>query len=71
MLTIERLQELGVNTKDGLSRCLGNATFYFRMIGMGLKNDAFEKLDKALADGNFDEALNTPTRLKASSAIWL
>ena len=64
MLTIERLQELGVNTKDGLSRCLGNATFYFRMIGMGLKNDAFEKLDKALADGNFDESFEHAHALK-------
>ena len=64
MLTIDRLQELGVNTKDGLSRCLGNEKFYFRMIGMGLKNDAFEKLSKALADGNFDEAFEHAHALK-------
>ena len=50
MLTIAKLQEYGVNTKEGLARCMGMEKFYFRMLGMGLKNDSFEKLGKALED---------------------
>lgn len=64
MLTIEKLQEYGVNTKEGLARCMNNANFFMRMIGMGLKNDSFEKLGKALADNNLDEAFEQAHALK-------
>ena len=64
MLTIARLQEYGVNTKEGLARCMNMEKFYFRMLGMGLKNDSFEKLGKALEDGNLDEAFEQAHALK-------
>ncbi len=64
MLTIAKLQEYGVNTKEGLGRCMGMEAFYFRMLGMGLKNDSFEKLDAALADGNLEEAFEQAHALK-------
>ena len=43
MLTIQRLQEYGINTKEGLARCMNMEKFYFRMLGMGLKNDSFAR----------------------------
>ena len=64
MLTIEKLQEYGVNTKEGLARCMNNANFFMRMIGMGLKNDSFEKLAKALEENNLDEAFEQAHALK-------
>lgn len=64
MLTIAKLQEYGVNTKEGLARCMGMEKFYFRMLGMGLKNDSFEKLESALAAGNFEEAFEQAHALK-------
>lgn len=64
MLSIERLQEYGVNTKEGLARCMNMEKFYFRMLGMGLKNDSFEKLGKALEDGNLEEAFEQSHALK-------
>lgn len=64
MLTITRLQEYGVNTKEGLARCMNMENFYFRMLGMGLKNDSFEKLGKALENGNLDEAFEQAHALK-------
>lgn len=64
MLTIEKLQEYGVNTKEGLTRCMNNANFYARMIAMGLKNDSFDKLGKALAENNLDEAFEQAHALK-------
>jgi len=64
MLTIEKLQEYGVNTKEGLARCMNMEKFYFKMLGMGLKNDSFEKLGKALEDGNLEEAFEQAHALK-------
>ena len=64
MLTIQKLQEYGVNTKEGLSRCMNMEKFYFRMLGMGLKNDAFDKLEKALAAGNLEEAFEQAHAIK-------
>ena len=64
MLTIEKLQGYGVNTKEGLSRCMNMEKFYFRMLGMGLKNDAFDKLEKCLATGNLEEAFEQAHAIK-------
>ena len=64
MLTVEKLQEYGVNTKEGLARCMNMEKFYFKMLGMGLKNDSFEKLGKALEDGNLEEAFEQAHALK-------
>lgn len=64
MLTIETLQSYGVNTKEGLSRCMNMEKFYFRMLGMGLKNDSFDKLEKLLAEGNLEEAFEQAHAIK-------
>lgn len=64
MLTIERLQEYGVNTKEGLARCMNMEKFYFKMLGMGLRNDSFDKLEKYLAEGNLEEAFEQAHALK-------
>ncbi|MBE8953488.1 MAG: Hpt domain-containing protein [Quinella sp. 1Q7] len=64
MLTIEKLQSYGVNTKEGLARCLGKEAFFFRMLGLGLKNAAFDKLGENLAAGNLDEAFEQAHALK-------
>ena len=64
MLTLEKLDEFGVDTKEGLTRCMNNQKFYFRMISMGLSNDSFEKLGKALEENNLDEAFEAAHALK-------
>ena len=64
MLTIETLNEFGVNTKEGLTRCMNNEKFYFKMIKMGLASDQFEKLGAALEGGNLDEAFEAAHALK-------
>ncbi|MBQ9488059.1 MAG: Hpt domain-containing protein [Selenomonadaceae bacterium] len=64
MLTIEKLEEFGVDTKEGLTRCMNKETFYFRMITMGLSNDSFEKLDAAIKENNLDEAFEAAHALK-------
>ena len=64
MITIEKLEEFGVDTKEGLTRCMNNQTFYFKMLKMGLANDQFEKLESALAANNFEEAFEAAHALK-------
>ena len=63
-MTIEQLQSFGVDTKEGLTRCMNNEAFYFKMLKMGLSNDQFEKLEKALAANNIDEAFEAAHALK-------
>ena len=64
MLTIETLNEFGVNTKEGLTRCMNNEKFYFRMIKMGLASDQFDKLGAALENNKLDEAFEAAHALK-------
>ena len=64
MITIEKLQEYGVNTKEGLARCLGMFPFYAKMLRMGLTNDGFDKLEKLLAAKDYDAAFEQAHALK-------
>ena len=64
MLTIEKLNDFGVNTKEGLTRCMNNEKFYFRMLKMGLSSDQFEKLGNALESGNTSDAFEAAHALK-------
>ncbi len=63
-ITIEQLNDFGVNTKEGLTRCMNNKNFYFKMLKMGLSNDSFEKLGKALEDKNNEDAFEAAHALK-------
>lgn len=64
MLSIEALNEFGVNTKEGLTRCMNNEKFYFKMIKMGLASDQFDKLGAALENNQLDEAFEAAHALK-------
>ncbi len=64
MITIEKLQEFGVDTKEGLTRCMNMENFYFKMIQMGLSDPHFESLATSLEEGNLDEAFEAAHALK-------
>ena len=66
MLSINALEELGVNTKEGLERCLGKEDFYFKMIGMGINNEHFEGLKKALERSDLTAAFEDAHALKGT-----
>lgn len=68
MLTIQDLQDYGVNTKEGLARCMNMEAFYLKMINKGLKNEAFDKLEKLLAEGNKEEAFEQAHAIKGVAA---
>ena len=64
MLTIETLKDFGVNTEEGLGRCLGNEALYFRFIGMAVADDGFEHLAEATAAGDLVKAFEAAHALK-------
>lgn len=64
MLTIEQLNEFGVNTREGLTRCMNNEKFYFKMLKMGLASDQFEKLGASLENGKLEDAFEAAHALK-------
>jgi len=63
-MNIEKLRELGANVDEGLERCMGMEDFYLEMIELGLSNDRFEALGKALEEGNLDDAFEDAHALK-------
>ena len=68
MLTLQALQDFGANTKEGLTRCLNNEQFYFRMIGLVLKDTSVEKLEKALTEQDLTAAFEAAHALKGVMA---
>ena len=64
MLTIEKLEKIGADTKEGLGRCMGNEAFYFRLIGMAAADPGFEKLDRAVQANDLDAAFEAAHALK-------
>ena len=64
MLTIDALKQFGCNTDDGLSRCMGNEAFYFKLIGKVIDDKNFQMLEDAVASKNLDKAFDAAHSLK-------
>ena len=64
MLTIEALKEFGVNTEEGLARCMNNQAFYLKLIDKVLEDKNFASLEQAIAEGNLDAAFEAAHSLK-------
>lgn len=45
MLTIDVLKQFGANVDDGLTRCMGNQDFYFKLINKAVEDKSFAALD--------------------------
>lgn len=64
MLTIEKLNEFGADTKTGIKRCAGNEALYLRLVGMVPINTSFNNLYEAINNNNLSEAFNNAHALK-------
>lgn len=64
MITIDKLNDFGVNTAEGMARCCNNEGFYLRLVGMipGEKN--FDGLKTALEANDLDAAFAAAHALK-------
>jgi HPt (histidine-containing phosphotransfer) domain-containing protein len=64
MLTIEALKEFGVNTEEGLARCMNNQAFYLKLIDKVLEDKNFASLEQAIAEGDLAAAFEAAHSLK-------
>ena len=64
MLTIEQLESFGVNTKEGLERCLNDEGFYLGLIPSALDRSAYDGLEKAIINHDLANAFEAAHALK-------
>ncbi len=64
MLTIEKLNEFGANTKDGITRCANNEALYLRLVNTIPSNPSFNSLYESIKNNNLDEAFQYAHGLK-------
>ena len=64
MITIEKLNEFGADTAEGLERCYGNEALYLKLVNMILNETNFDKLEQALANNDLDTAFEAAHALK-------
>ena len=65
MLTIQGLKDLGVNTAEGVARCINNESFYIRMVSKGIESfGKFDDLKAAVDKGDLDSAFAVAHDLK-------
>ena len=66
-MTIEQLRALGVKTDEGLTRCMNNEPFYFRMIGLALADGNFDRLRSAVENNDLGAAFEAAHALKGAT----
>lgn len=64
MLTLEKMRDLGIDPTDGLTRCMNNEVFFFKMISMAVANDYFDTLGPALEKNDLESAFEATHALK-------
>ena len=64
MLTIEKLNEFGANTAEGLERCAGMEAFYIKLVNMSLNESNFDKLETAIKENDLNAAFEAAHALK-------
>ena len=64
MLTVDALKQFGCDTDDGLTRCMGNEAFYFKLIGKVIDDKNFQALEDAVAAKDLDAAFDAAHSLK-------
>ena len=64
MLTIDKLNELGMDTAGGVARCVNNEDFYLKMVDMALQDPGFDQLKEAIDADDLDKAFERAHALK-------
>lgn len=64
MLTVDALKQFGANADEGLTRCMGNEGFYFKLIGKVVEDKNFAALESAIAERDLDAAFEAAHSLK-------
>jgi len=64
MITMEKLNEFGADTAEGLARCFGNEALYLQLVNMLPAEKNFAALEQAVADGDLNAAFEAAHALK-------
>ena len=64
MLTLEKLKECGIDTNDGLKRCMNNEAFYLRLVNMALDDGVFDRMRAAVESGDVKEIFEAAHAMK-------
>ena len=64
MLTINELRNFGANVDEGLARMMNNEGFYLRMVGMGIDDKNFQRLEMAVEENDLNAAFEAAHALK-------
>lgn len=64
MLTVEKLNEYGADTKQGLARCANNETLYLRLVSITVQELSSGTLGDALETGDLEKAYYIAHKLK-------
>ena len=63
-MTIEKLTELGADTKEGLARCAGMEAFYLNLVTKAIQDDKYGELENLIAEKKYAEAFEVAHALK-------
>ena len=64
MLTVEKLEEYGADTKKGMSRCADNEALYLRLVDVTVKELSSGSLGEALEANDLEKAYYIAHKLK-------
>ena len=68
MITVEKLNQFGADTQDGISRCMGMDSLYLKLVGMAPDEKNFDLLKDAIEANNLDQAFEAAHALKGVMA---
>ena len=66
MVTIEKLNAFGADTKDGLARCYGSEDLYLKLVCMIPGDKNFETLQQSVAAGDYRQGFEAAHALKGA-----
>ena len=64
MLTIDKLNAYGANTKEGLARCMGNEALYLRLTASVTNQPEFDRLGERIENRDLKGAFEAAHALK-------
>ncbi|MBQ5330636.1 MAG: Hpt domain-containing protein [Oscillospiraceae bacterium] len=68
MLSTEKLEEFGADTRTGISRCMGNEDFYLMLVKKAVGDNRLPLLRKAIEENDLKGAFENAHALKGMYA---
>ena len=63
-MTLDDLRAYGAHVDEGLGRCMGMEAMYLKLVGTVKTDATYERLERALAENDLDDAFEAAHALK-------